>query len=833
MTRRLHFFRNLRTAFALLVVAVVIGAVGFIVWANHIGLPDTWRARIEREIEKQGFYVSVESLSYQPLRGVTAKEIRVFSDETRSQVVSRLERVVLDFDNTKLIQLAQGDVKLKKLELIDGQLELPMDPADPFSPVLQATDVNATIMMPGGRLLEIRDARGRIQGIDIDLRAHLLGYRPMLGSPKMEDPNRKTRMDLIRRGLNELAQWSFDQTDRPKLTISLDGDLVDRSTLRAQLRFSARKLAKDARALESVVAEAELAGSLLTVNSFKAKDASGALEGRGDYDLRGREGRFGATSSLELPGLLHAWFDVPKLKTITLGGAQRLEVAGTFHLPEGKPAEIALTGDASCKAVKIKDVPFDSITTSFAWRDQSLYLRDIEVTQKNTTARGKAMWRDHVLRLSLESTLPLASCRPFFKGSTFGNVLDDFKETERTAVGVTIGGSIDFENTDDWRLTGHARMTHAAYRGTPFNWAQTDLDLSHKALDFLNGTAEFDYRNYELSRAFRGVKTGNVKVKLVRYDCLARAVVIEGVDGNFWPAPVLRMFAPKVADNLETYRFHTPPNLQVSGLIDVTPRGRTDVKATFRTDDPAEYVFLDRPLTLLSPSANVRVLNDRVTVDNLKFRTFGGPVEAKIVHAQGKNDSTLGGEFHWTKLSFDEIGKLYEFDTKGGGDLTGRVEFTMNAGRVATMNGSGLIGLENGELFSVPIFGPLSPLLAGILSDRKAGFQQARDAFCTFTIRDGELSTTDFRTGTASLTFTGDAKVDLSRKTLDMTMRMNARGLLGLITLPLRPFYGLFQFRGRGDLKHPEWENAMFTAPPDEQKDVLLNPPKARLIPER
>jgi len=169
------------------------------------------------------------------------------------------------------------------------------------------------------------------------------------------------------------------------------------------------------------------------------------------------------------------------------GGEQRLEVAGTFRLPEGKPAEIALTGDASCKSVKIKDLSFDSISTSFAWRDQSLYLRDIEVTQKNLVARGKAMWRDHVLRLSLESNLPLASCRPFFKDSTFGNVLDDFKETDRTAVDVTIGGSIDFENTDDWRLTGQARMTHASYRGTPFNWAQTDLDLSHKALDFLNG----------------------------------------------------------------------------------------------------------------------------------------------------------------------------------------------------------------------------------------------------------------------------------------------------------------------------------------------------------
>ena len=70
-----------------------------------------------------------------------------------------------------------------------------------------------------------------------------------------------------------------------------------------------------------------------------------------------------------------------------------------------------------------------------------------------------------------------------------------------------------------------------------------------------------------------------------------------------------------------------------------------------------------------------------------------------------------------------------------------------------------------------------------------------------------------FKTSTTSLTFAGDGSVNLKDQTLDFTMRMNARGLLGLITLPLRPFYGMFQFRGTGPLKNPKWENVMFTAP--------------------
>jgi len=149
---------------------------------------------------------------------------------------------------------------------------------------------------------------------------------------------------------------------------------------------------------------------------------------------------------------------------------------------------------------------------------------------------------------------------------------------------------------------------------------------------------------------------------------------------------------------------------------------------------------------------------------------------------------------------------------------------------VGTMSGQGLFALEKTELFAVPIFGPLSSLASGVLNDRNLGFERAKSAFCTFRIKDGILSSRDFRTTTPSLVFAGDGTVDLQERTFDMTMRMNARGLLGLITLPLRPFYGMFQFRGTGPLKNPKWENVMFTTPPEEQKDFLQATPKAKVV---
>ena len=138
--------------------------------------------------------------------------------------------------------------------------------------------------------------------------------------------------------------------------------------------------------------------------------------------------------------------------------------------------------------------------------------------------------------------------------------------------------------------------------------------------------------------------------------------------------------------------------------------------------------------------------------------------------------------------------------------------------------------MEKAELFSVPMFGPLTPLIGGVLNDERAGRQQAKHAFCTFKIQNGILSTHDFQTSTSSLNFAGDGSVDLKERTLDMTMRMNARGLLGLLTLPLRPFSGLFQFHGSGPLKEAHWESMKFTPPPETQKNFLLDAPKAKPI---
>lgn len=815
----------------MLLVASALVALGVALWwANRTGLPETWRAMIEGELEKQGLHVSIARLSYQPLRGVVAEEIRVFSDSGHQHQVSRMERVVLEIDKPRL---ARGEVKITRFELVDGRLDLPVDTENPNSEVLEAMHVNAVISMPGGRILEIRDARGEVEGIEITLSARLLGYRPTLGNASGEDPGAKSRMELLRRCLVASREWKYDKKEKPKISVVIDGDLSDRATLHGRLRLTAPSLEKNRHVLTRISAEAEWNGTLLTVTSLEANDRMGSLDARMDFDLSGREGRFGVSSTLDATGLLKSWFDVPEIKAASFFGEQRLEAAGEFKLVDEGPPQVKITGSAACQSLELRGVPFDSLESAFSWNSGSLYLRDLKLSRPDGNARGKMLIEDRYVRLAIHTNLPLDVGRPFFVDHPFGMVLKDFGDNERTREETELEFAFDLDEPKSWICTGHAQLDHGTYRGIPVVTAKTDFSLNHRELDFKNGSAEFDYHGYALQRAHDGAKSGPVKVRRVRYDAESALVEIQGVEGTIWPAPVLRMFAKDVADHLETYRFHQPPKLQADGVVDTKPKGRTDLRVAFSSGSPADYDFLGQTLVLEAPSGEVRVQDRGVTVSGLKLSAFGGPVKASLTSGPGRNGAPeLTGEFSWTKLSFNQIANKYGFETKSGGEVTGRLEFNMAADAIGTMSGKGLVGLENGELFSVPIFGPLSPLVAAIVADKRAGFQKAGDAFCTFTIRDGVLRTNDFKTATPSMVFTGDARVDLPKLMIDMTMRMNARGLLGLITLPLRPFYGLFQFHGSGPLKAPVWENVMFTSPPEDQRDILLNPPKATIIEE-
>ncbi len=829
MIFRLHLTRNLRSLAFVLVLIAMLAAVGLLFWANSTGLPQSWRSAIEQEVSKQGAYIKIGSLRYLPLRGVIATDVRVYSEAEHLREISRLERVTLDFDKTKL---ARGIFHLNKIQLHHARLTLPVDPKNPNSETLKITRASGTIFMPGERRIEIRNANGKIAGINFTLDARVIGYQQDGRTPP-DDSSMGKRRALMAQIIEELEKWNFDKKQAPSIQIMAEGDLNDLSTLTAKLSLKIKNMKKNGHQLNEVTGDAEIVGDVITVNSLKATDAQGVFEGHIDYNLNDREGRFDLSSSLEVPKMLSAWLGIPAFKDVSIRGKQILEAEGNFELDEDNQPELSLTGHLRCESVTLRSILFDAVEGSFSWHERNLFIRDLRLLRPDGKAEGKVMIEDKQLRLELHTTLPVPVYRPFFIGVPLEIVLRDFTEREGAAVDVKLEGGLDltskFTRDTTWAYVGSGSIKNLNYKGVPVNSAGCQFATSHHELDFYDGTIVFNYTNYPLRKAYNGATEGVAKVARIRYDAPKKVVEVEEVRGAIWAAPMVRFFAPKIADTLEVYRFHQPPNLRASGIVDVTPRGRTELDVSFSSEKSANYEFLGQNVTLDQPRGQVAIRGDKTNVTQLNMQAFEGSVGGEVRYL---GNGKLTGDLSWTKLALTDLASTYGFEMKGGGNTTGRIDFSLTHGKVETMAGEGLIALQKAELFSVPMFGPLTPLVSGVLNDEKAGSQRAKNAFFTYQIRDGILSSHDFQTSTTSLNFAGDGSINLNDRTVDMTMRMNARGLLGFITLPLLPFSGLFQFHGTGPLKDPKWESMKFSVPSKTQNEILLAPPKATIISE-
>ncbi len=819
-----HLVRNLKSVVWLILVALIPLSVTGLYWANKTGLPDDWRHAIEQEVSKHGAHVEIGSLTYIPLKGFVGENVRVYAEPERTHELSRFERVqiVLDYAD-----LAMGKFKLKKIELKNARLSLPVDPKNPGGESLDFAGIYGTVFMTGQRLIELRDMRGEVGGIDVTLNARLLGKNKKKGT-KEDEKNEGRRREMIANILREMEHWNFDGKTNPKIHLEISGDLTEKTSLKASFRVEAPSVEKRQYRLTNLSAQGKLSGHLLTFESFTAEDPRGTLGGHADYQLTNREGRFDVESSIDIPRLLKSWLSTPLDFDLLVGGSQEIQAAGDFDLQDLSDPIVNLTGHALCESVLLRGVAFDSLQTWFSWQDGNLFLKDLTVKRPDGEVKAKVLVKKNIVRLALDSSLPAPLFKPFFKGQPLEHVIADISENADPSTDVHLEGVFDTTDRHAWSYTGHGTVKNLSYKGVPIKSATCSFVLDHHALDFSDGKIVFDYDDYALKKTYDGPSTGTAEVGRIRYDGESKTVAVEDVRGGFWVAPMIRMFAPKVADQLELYRFHRPPNLSGSGIVDVTPQGRTKLLVRFDTPDSADYEFLGKDITLVSPKATVAINGDEVRVSDLSLEAFGGPVEGSFTNA-GRD---LTGELHWSKLSVAGLSSTYGFDMKGAGEVTGRIDFAINGGDVNTMSGEGHVALEDAELFSVPIFGPLSPVMGRVLNDERAGFQRAKSAFCTFNIRDGILRTRDFQTATSSITFTGDGSIDMDAQEIDFTVRLNARGLLSLITLPLRPFYGLFQFRGTGTLKKTSWENVHFTSPPEAQNELLLAPPRARIVRE-
>jgi hypothetical protein len=502
------------------------------------------------------------------------------------------------------------------------------------------------------------------------------------------------------------------------------------------------------------------------------------------------------------------------------------------------PNDWSALGNVTLKDFAFRGTRYDELTTEFSWCRDNLFLRNLNISHQEKTLTGNVTIEDGVTRFHARSTLSPEAFKPLFKPkSQLERELARLELSSDSRIETEVTGTINRDDPRDWKAAGTITIGNFGYKGTKAHRLSTQFELGARQSSFSDIHLFLNDNGEKARLIHQGETSGEILADRILFDSKAGFITITNLRGQAWPTPIVRIFAPKTARHLESnYRFHQPPKLTLNGRFAQRLENKklSSFSVGITTNGQTDYPFLGADLPLTELKADVIVKGLDLTVKNLTADTLGGTLAGSFFcDLKDPSQTQYRGSLGWNGVSFRQLSRVYKFDEEESGTLTGKITFEGTGNQIRKFNADGALGIKGGNLVSIPILGPLSPLIAGFLRDKRMGYERAKDATASFNVRKGILRTNDFVAVSRNITLTGEGWIDLLTDKMDMVIRLNARGLLGLISLPLQPLKGIFQFRGTGTYDNPDWKSAPFTSPPKGNSDPLFKKAsRAKAVPE-
>lgn len=831
--RHRSIFHHIKFLIALCLVLTAAGMVGGIYYINQSGINDQWRERIAIELENLGVIADFEHLRFEITKGLVAKGVRIYADEKREDVVARLEHLVIDVDKTKLMR---GKIRVHNIALKDADITLPIDSNDPSGKLIIINELQGEMYLPDKKTIEARALEGFLSGIHISMDARIWSEKDAQDdSPQRLKQQRTNRLKFISHILNEIEQWQWPVDSPPKIKLYIEANTDKIETARIDFIIEAAEIEKNGTSLYDIELSGDYNNNIITLDNISLRDSTGKLDSKASYQPATKTTKFEAHSTLHLQALCRQILGINIANQLTFSTPPDISCTGTIRLKPDSQTETLITGQISVSDFSFLGSRFQELQSDFSSQNKDLFLTKLYAKHKEGELKGRILFKDETIQYEADSTLPASAYTPFLNGSGIGKALNKVTFQPDSSLQISARGTMNRHMLTQWDAEGYAKIDKFSYKGTEMNSLSGHYSLSAVRSHFDRIKADFNYDNYSLKKTYGGPSSASVSASSIHLNRDENIIVLNDINGSAWPAPIVRLFVPNVADHIEKYRFHRPPNLSASGAFGLNGnKDATNFNIIVNSPGSMHYEFIGEPLTLNTLQSNVQILGDRVDVNNLSFYTFEGACSGNIhVYTSHPERSGYFGDLQFRRLHLKDIGKLYEFNNAERGLLTGRIDFNGDGNSTDKFNAQGSLALEKGNLFSVPMLGPISKLIGGVLRDKNPTQEKAKDASCTYIIKNGIVFSNDFLATTRSLKFTGEGNIDLNKKEIDLLVRMNARGLFGVLAMPLRPFIGLFQFNGKGPISEPTWKTSIFTNPTEGKKHpIFRKPPKADVITE-
>jgi hypothetical protein len=251
--------------------------------------------------------------------------------------------------------------------------------------------------------------------------------------------------------------------------------------------------------------------------------------------------------------------------------------------------------------------------------------------------------------------------------------------------------------------------------------------------------------------------------------------------------------------------FKDPAEVWFKGDFDLVTAGRRDETRwalSLAAPGLTEYKFAGQALPLQGLAGTFQFGRDRLDIERMTAGLMGGRLTASGQIDRFSTTKTYSAALQFDSISFGALAALYSPATKTAGELSGGLRFVGSNRPSDKVRGSGSATIRDGNIFAIPLLGPLSPLVAAVLPGSKATYGQARQANADFSIRDGVFSVSDFRGLTTAFVIKGGGDINYETHAVDLEARINTRGPTGVLLFPVSK---LLEYEARGTIKEPRW----------------------------
>ena len=767
------------TLVRLVILAIIVGVGGGGYYLAKRGFGRQWRYRVVEELRKHGVEANIGRLTLDPFRGLVAKNVRIFDYKNRENILALISEVSLDINYAALVH---HEPFLNALDVRDAQIILPFKTADEKADRAQLTNLRAHVYFPPEQIY-VSQAEGIFCGIRISATGQLIKRENYQPSPALSTEEWQKRLLIAQRVVNELQKFRFPGAP-PSLQIKFSGDVAEIEKAHVEATLRGDRLQRGSYEMRDLSAVAEWKNQQLTIAHCEWSDLMGSFAGRANWNVESSSASCQARSSLDLKAFLDAFGLGEPLANIEFQAPPAVEVSGwaNFRSDHFRPDII---GHAAFGQFTYKTVPFSDLTADFSWDGERTLVRDLRLRHQTGQLRADLFDAPADFRLNIESTIAPDAVRGIAP-SELNEFLRQWEWQRPPAIRLVIRGQD--HNPGTWKGDGTVTLGRSRFRGTWMNSADAKIHFADGALacEDLHVT-----RN-------EGTGTGSFT-----YDFKKHEVGVSNIKSSLNPAEVIFWIDPKFWNTVVPYKFRRPPSVTANGLYQF--RGGKNTRLEIKVDgaNGMDYVFLGKTLPFDHISAQLLFTNDRLQIIDLRAALLSGTLRGNADISLARNDPRYRANISVKEINFPLLTDLYYNYKTALGLLNGTYDFTGFGSDPRAMRGRGKVEVTNGDVFAIPIFGPLSGILNRILPG--SGYSIAHKASANFKIAEGVIHTDDFDADGTLFSMLGHGDVHFLDDKLDFNLRLNMKGPGVLLT----PMYKLFEYAGTGSLKKPDWRPAV------------------------